>query len=98
MWPLIAELAWLAPARFTALIVTLQDASLNVLRRRFDADFRGTGEIQDYAWFPAWLLIIKPAVAGRFGRRAYRAICRHHVPLPYSERFCVGNVKVNGTN
>ncbi|SAL61580.1 hypothetical protein AWB73_06837 [Caballeronia turbans] len=66
-WPLIAELAWVAPARFTALIVTLQDASLNVLHRRFDADFRGTGEIEDYAWFPAWLLIIKPAITGRLG-------------------------------
>ena len=62
-WPLLAELAWLAPARFTALLSVLGDASLEALRRRFDAEFPGTGEIDDYAWFPAWLLLVKPALA-----------------------------------
>ncbi|WP_160110388.1 fibrobacter succinogenes major paralogous domain-containing protein [Caballeronia arvi] len=52
-WPLFAELAWLAPSRFAALIAGLRDASLDALRRRFDADFSGTGEIEDYMWFPA---------------------------------------------
>ena len=66
-WPLLAELAWLAPAKFTRLLVVLEDASVDALRRRFDAAFPGTGEIEDYAWFPAWLMVIKPALAGRLG-------------------------------
>ena len=49
-WPQFAELAWLAPARFAALLLTLGDASLDALRRRFDAEFPGTGEVDDYAW------------------------------------------------
>ncbi|KAA1014594.1 hypothetical protein FVF58_06625 [Paraburkholderia panacisoli] len=64
-WPLLAELAWLAPARFAALLPVLGDASLDALRRRFDAEFPGTGEVGDDAWFPAWLLVIKPALAAR---------------------------------
>jgi hypothetical protein len=64
-WPLLAELAWLAPARFAALLSRLGDASLNALRKRFDADFAGTGEAADFAWFPAWLLTEKPGLAHR---------------------------------
>lgn len=64
-WPLLAELAWLAPARFVALLPGLGDASLDALRQRFDAQFPGSGEVDDYAWFPAWLLVVKPALAGR---------------------------------
>lgn len=66
-WPLLAELAWLAPARFAELLPVLEDASLDGLRRRFDAEFPGTGEVDDYAWFPAWLLLVKPALAGLLG-------------------------------
>ncbi|BAO92773.1 uncharacterized protein BRPE67_ECDS02760 (plasmid) [Caballeronia cordobensis] len=66
-WPLLAELAWLAPSRFATLIAGLRDASLDALRRRFDADFPGAGEIEDYVWFPAWLMIVKPALASRLG-------------------------------
>jgi hypothetical protein len=66
-WPLLAELAWLASGRFAALLSGLGDASLDALRRRFDAEFSGSGEVDDYAWFPAWLLVIKPALAGRLG-------------------------------
>jgi hypothetical protein len=64
-WRLLAELAWLAPGRFAALLPALGDASLDALRRRFDAEFPGSGEVEDYAWFPAWLLVIKPALSGR---------------------------------
>ncbi|NPT41781.1 hypothetical protein GNZ12_10720 [Paraburkholderia sp. 1N] len=64
-WPLLAELAWLAPARFLALLPGLGDASLDALHQRFDAEFFGSGEPDDYAWFPAWLLVVKPALAGR---------------------------------
>ncbi|MHB9841673.1 hypothetical protein Q8F57_043515 [Paraburkholderia terrae] len=66
-WPLLVELAWLAPARFAALLSGLGDASLDALRRRFDAEFPGSGEVDDYAWFPVWLLVVKPALASRFG-------------------------------
>ncbi|SAL85796.1 hypothetical protein AWB67_07036 [Caballeronia terrestris] len=66
-WPLLAELAWLAPHQFAALLVALGDTALDKLRRRFDAKFLGTGETEDYAWFPAFLLVIKPALAGRLG-------------------------------
>lgn len=48
-------------------MAALRDASLDALRRRFDADFIGTGEIEDYVWFPAWLLVVKPALASRLG-------------------------------
>ena len=66
-WPLLAELAWLAPARFAQLLPVLEDASLDALRRRFDAEFPGAGGVDDYAWWPAWLLLVKPALAGRLG-------------------------------
>ncbi|MCO4882359.1 hypothetical protein VOI32_37815 [Paraburkholderia caribensis] len=66
-WPLLAELAWLAPVRFAVLLPVLGDASLDALRRQFDAGFPGAGEVDDYAWFPAWLLVVKPALAGRLG-------------------------------
>ena len=64
-WPLLAELAWLTPRRFATVLSVLGDASLDGLRRRFDAEFPGSGEVEDYAWAPAWLLVVKPALAGR---------------------------------
>jgi hypothetical protein len=45
------------------LLAILGDASLDTLRRHFDADFPGTGEVDEYAWLPAWLLVVKPALA-----------------------------------
>ena len=64
-WPLLAELAWLTPRRFATVLSVLGDASLDGLRRRFDAEFPGSGAVEDYVWFPAWLLVVKPALAGR---------------------------------
>ena len=64
-WPLLAELAWLAPVRCVALISRLGDVSLDALRKQFDAQFIGTGELTDFAWFPAWLLTVKPGLADR---------------------------------
>lgn len=71
-WPLLVELAWLSPARFAGLLSALGDASLGTLRQRVDAAFPGTGELDDYAWFPAWLLVVKPALAGRLGEARVR--------------------------
>ena len=62
-WPLLTELAWLSPRRFVDLLKRLADASLDALHRRFDAQFDGAGGLADLAWFPAWLLIEKPALA-----------------------------------
>jgi hypothetical protein len=98
-WPLLAELAWLAPSRFAALIAALRDASLDALRRRFDADFSGTGEIADYAWFPAWLLVVKPALASRLGEaRVQRDLAASRATALLGGRFCAGNIKANSTN
>lgn len=62
-WPLLAELAWIAPARLDALLRQAADPLLVRLRRDFMARFEGTGDSGDYAWFPAWVLIAKPALA-----------------------------------
>ena len=70
IWPLLAELAWLAPARFGALLRTLADPLLMRLQRRFDGGFDPAGMDpregdQAMAWFPAWLLTDTPALAPR---------------------------------
>ncbi|MCR4467902.1 hypothetical protein [Burkholderia sp. SCN-KJ] len=62
-WPLLAELAWLAPTRFDILFSRLKDSSLDTLRRTFDASFDGSGDVVDLAWFPAWALIQKTGLA-----------------------------------
>lgn len=55
-WPLLAELAWLAPERLESLLVTAPVA-VNRLKMQFLAEFENNGEHHDLAWFPAWLLI-----------------------------------------
>jgi len=67
-WALLAELAWLAPERFDALGRRLTDPVLDRLRRHFDAEFEGDGHDADSAWFPAWLLCDKPALAKWLGQ------------------------------
>ena len=62
-WPLLAELAWLAPRRAAALAPRLANPELTQLLRRFDADFEGEGTAEDFAWFPAWTLITAPHLA-----------------------------------
>lgn len=62
-WPLLAELSWLSPRKFGALMQALGDSSLLALRRVFDANFDGEGTIDDLAWFPAWALSEKPGLA-----------------------------------
>jgi hypothetical protein len=66
-WPLIVELAWMAPARLAELARHIADPAMNRLLRSFDAEFdpgldsseRGA----ELAWFPAWVLSSKPALA-----------------------------------
>jgi hypothetical protein len=64
-WPLLTELAWLSPGRFAFLVTELRDPLLVALRRKFDAQFEGTGQTADLAWFPAWVLVEKAAFASR---------------------------------
>jgi hypothetical protein len=66
-WGLIAELAWLAPARLEAVARRVADPAFDRLRRRFDAAFEGDGADPDLAWFPAWVLCDTPALAPRLG-------------------------------
>jgi hypothetical protein len=57
-WPLLAELAWLAPQRFAALRPLLADPPLDRLCKRFAAAFDGgDGDDDDWVWFPAWAAI-----------------------------------------
>jgi hypothetical protein len=71
-WPLLAELAWLAPARLDGLFPRLADPVLERMRANFDAGFEGApdspagrdGAVADLAWFPAWVLVERPALAG----------------------------------
>jgi hypothetical protein len=65
-WPLLAELAWMAPARLSALLPHLDDPLLARLLRRFDeAEFDGADAL---AWFPAWALTQSPALAAHLAQ------------------------------
>jgi hypothetical protein len=66
-WPLLAELAWLAPSRFGGLCKRLADPLLNRLLKAFGSQFEGSGGVADLAWFPAWVLTEKAALAGLLG-------------------------------
>lgn len=76
-WGLLAELAWLSPERFDQLAKMLADPLLDRLRKSFDANFEGQGEVRDLAWFPAWVLTEKPVLARQLGE-AQR--CLHTAP------------------
>lgn len=65
-WPLLAELAWIAPARLDALLRQTDDALLRRLLRRFSTEFDGSSGSDDLSWFPAWVLTDTPALAARF--------------------------------
>lgn len=60
-WPLLAELAWIAPALLAALFAAEVDraASATVLRyyREFCSEAEADGESDELTWFPAWLLV-----------------------------------------
>lgn len=65
-WPLLAELAWLAPKRLEAVAQSARDPVLQRLKDQFDASFEPDGDssstdaTQDLAWFPAWVLTHRP--------------------------------------
>jgi hypothetical protein len=62
-WALLAELAWLSPRRFDELVREAGDPVLEQLVRSFEANFEGAGDVDDLAWFPAWVLTDRPALA-----------------------------------
>ena len=78
-WPLLAELAWLAPARLAGVTQALQDPLLQRLLQRFEQDVdlvsasastnsstnSSTNTSHPLAWLPAWLLIDQPALLER---------------------------------
>jgi hypothetical protein len=55
-WPLLAELAWIAPRLLPGLLARLPDPRLHKLAERFAADF----DDHAWPWWPAWLLIEQP--------------------------------------
>ncbi len=60
-WPLLAELAWLAPARLPPLLALLPDKRLVRMASTFEASLDSTEP--DWAWWPAWLLVEQPLLA-----------------------------------
>ena len=66
-WPLLAELAWLAPRRLATLMGRATPLVMR-LSTAFEAQFEGCGAPDDLAWFPAWLLCEVPALAPQLAR------------------------------
>jgi hypothetical protein len=62
-WGLLAELAWLAPQRLEHVAQQTAEPILQNLVRAFEKRFEGAGEPDDLAWFPAWVLTERPALA-----------------------------------
>lgn len=62
-WGLLAELAWLAPQRLQTVVRQTTEPILHALVARFEASFEGAGDADDLAWFPAWVLTERPALA-----------------------------------
>lgn len=66
-WAMLAELAWLSPRRFDELVQRSGDPVLQQLVRKFEANFEGAGDVNDLAWFPAWVLTDHPGLADHLG-------------------------------
>lgn len=66
-WPLLAELAWLAPKRFDALVDQAGTPILQRLKEAFELEFDDTlpspSATPASAWFPAWVLTRDAALA-----------------------------------
>jgi hypothetical protein len=64
-WPLLAELAWLAPKRLEVLVDQTDNPILQRLMETFELAFEDAGQglsapVANAAWFPAWVLIYQP--------------------------------------
>lgn len=63
IWPLLAELAWMAPQRAQSLVPRLNLPELDALLRSFDGEFEADGRPDDFCWFPAWAAITDSRLA-----------------------------------
>jgi hypothetical protein len=71
-WPLLAELAWIAPTLFVELLARLDVRANSAIVVRLYHEFGNKAEIDESdeaAWFPAWLLVEHPELLP-FLRRA----------------------------
>lgn len=66
-WPMLAELAWLAPRRLAEVAAACPDPQLPQWVLRFEAAFEGAGDESDLVWLPAWLLTQRPSLAAQLG-------------------------------
>lgn len=57
VWPMLAELVWMAPQRARRLLPRLADERLASLLHRFDTEFAGSDAPAGFSLFPAWLLV-----------------------------------------
>ncbi len=62
-WGLLAELAWASPQRLADVMALADDPILQTLVTQFEQHFDGAGDTSDLAWFPAWALTQRPALA-----------------------------------
>ncbi|MCL2635815.1 MAG: hypothetical protein FWD50_04190 [Betaproteobacteria bacterium] len=63
-WPLLMELAWMAPPAFAAVLRNLDDPVLSGLLKDFEASFDDNDDDQ-LCWFPALALAARPALLAR---------------------------------
>jgi len=62
-WGLLAELAWMSPQRLADVLALVDEPILQTLVSQFEQHFEGLGDTSDLAWFPAWVLTQRPALA-----------------------------------
>jgi hypothetical protein len=62
LWPLLAELCWLAPQRVPPLLSALPDGRLHKWQRRYEDELEVdlSVEVDGAAWLPAWLVVDHP--------------------------------------
>lgn len=60
---MLAELAWLSPQRLIELQQHVRAPLIQQLMDKFEANFEGSGDPADMAWFPAWALTERPSLA-----------------------------------
>ncbi len=66
-WALLAELGWLSPRRLDGVVRRARDPLLTRLHKKFGSSFDDHGDLDDLAWFAAWVLTETPALAGPLG-------------------------------
>ena len=79
-WPLLAELAWIAPALLEALLAGLGAHATPAQVHRLYREFGSAAEVDDdgdeASWFPAWLLVEHPELL------SFLRTVQHHSSRP----------------